>query len=183
MGRARAVEINRDAFEQLESLRSEVSELRDELTNLRAQLNFYEPLRRLKADLEGQTDHLGNLTMTREGLSEAIRRVLEGKVYERPAIPLQYVQPAPPPEFPKRVVRYDRNTGEPLELAMVFDLDAGVRYSRDGWMQCQNENDWQYAVKVLGCEGSKVWTEIDGAGQRVTRIEEPEIVAGIEEKI
>lgn len=182
MGRGRVVEMNRDA-ESFELLRSEISDLRDELANLKAGLNLYDPLRRLKSDLDGQTDHLGNLTVTREGLSEALGRVLAGRVYERPEIPRQYVQPAPPPEFPKWVVRYDTRTGEPLELATVFDIDAGISYSRDGWMQCRDEREWQYAVKALGSEGLKVWTEIDGAGQRVTRREEPEIVAGTEEKI
>ena len=78
MGRGRVVEMNRDA-ESFELLRSEVSDLRDELANLKAGLNLYDPLRRLKSDLEGQTDHLGNLTVTREGLSEALGRVLAGK--------------------------------------------------------------------------------------------------------
>ena len=61
-------------------------------------------------------------------------------------------------------------TGQPLETATVLDLDAGVSYSHGGWMQCRSENDWHYAVKVLGGEGVTAWTEIDN-GQRTTRTE------------
>jgi hypothetical protein len=75
----------------------------------------------------------GDMVLTRASLKSLVREALDPtyKGFDRPASPPQL--PAPPPEFPKLKVKYDRETGRPVEHVVCETIYEEVAYMSGGW--------------------------------------------------
>jgi hypothetical protein len=84
--------------------------------------------------IEARLRRRGDMTLTLGSLKSLVRETLEPgaeKLFERPPSPPQL--PVPPPEFPKLKVKYDRETGQPLEHVVCETIFEEIPYMSGGW--------------------------------------------------
>jgi len=88
----------------------------------------------LIALLEAEFNTKGDMTLTTSGLLNRMRKARDpeaARAYDRPA-PVPQL-PQPPPEFPKLKVRYNPQTGQPLEHIVVDTVYEEVPFMSGGW--------------------------------------------------
>ena len=79
--------------------------------------------------LEAELNTKGDTVLTTSGLLSRMRKAQDpeaSKAFDRPAPSPQL--PQPPPEFPKLKVRYDRQTGQPIEHVICQTIYDEVSY-------------------------------------------------------
>jgi hypothetical protein len=90
-------------------------------------------LEALEVALQARLARRGDMVSTDASLLSLIREARDpeaAKAFERPASPQL---PAPPPEFPKLKVKYDRETGKPLEHVVCETIFEEISYMSGGW--------------------------------------------------